>query len=124
MMAVDGVCLLMPILFHILFGKLTIGISEVRTEVVAAFGVGWIHKHIRFDQIVGVTDTLYRPIMEFGGWGIRGLGKKRAWTMSGDQAVVLELRDGTELYLGSDTPHRLRERIETSLKKHSAEVAN
>ena len=70
-----------------------------------------------------MTAVQYRPIREFGGWGIRGMGNKKAWTISGDRAVVLEFQNGDSLYLGSQTPQRLRERIETAVKMHSSEEA-
>jgi len=73
---------------------------------------GWISKRVPFHEIVGLESVHYHPLREFGGWGIRfGAGGKRAWTARGDEAVVLELRDGTRLYVGSDFPHRLEERI-------------
>jgi len=73
---------------------------------------GWISKRVPFDQVVAMESVRYHPIRDFGGWGIRsGSGGKRAWTARGDQAVVLELGDGTRLYVGSDHPHRLEERI-------------
>jgi hypothetical protein len=108
---------LAAILFHLLFGKFTVGVSETEGAVVAAFGVGWIHKRIELDSIVGVTTTQYRPILEFGGWGIRGFGRKKAWTIRGNQAVVLEFDCGRRLYLGSQTPLRLRERIESAMAR-------
>jgi hypothetical protein len=42
-------------------------------------------------EIEAVEVVRYHPIREFGGWGIRGWGKKKAWTVRGDQAVRLRL---------------------------------
>ncbi len=84
-----------------------------RDAMVMGIGsFGWISKRVRYDDIVRLESVRYHPIREFGGWGIKfGRGGKRAWTARGDEAVVLELRDGTRLYVGSDRPHRLEERI-------------
>ena len=68
-------------------------------------------KRVRYDDIQDLESVKYHPLGEFGGWGIRYSGKKRAWTARGDQAVVLHLADGIRLYVGSDNPQRLEERI-------------
>ena len=72
-----------------------------------------LHRRVSFDEIQEVEVVRYHPIREFGGWGIRGLGKKKAWTTRGDQAVRLHLTDDRLLYVGSDVPYRLAERIRT-----------
>ncbi|MEX2465847.1 MAG: hypothetical protein WD995_02990 [Gemmatimonadota bacterium] len=72
-----------------------------------------LSRHVRFDEIVALEVVRYRPLREFGGWGIRGWGKKKAWTARGDQAVRLQLTDERELYIGSDVPQRLAERVRT-----------
>ena len=80
--------------------------------VVGLGTVGLISKKIRYEDIVRTESVTYRPISEFGGWGVRfGKDRKRAWTARGNHAVVLHLRDGVRLYVGSDRPHRLEERI-------------
>jgi hypothetical protein len=70
-----------------------------------------IKKRVRYEDIEELESVKYHPLREFGGWGIRFSGKKRAWTARGDQAVVLHLADGLQLYVGSDKPQRLEERI-------------
>jgi hypothetical protein len=70
-----------------------------------------IKKRVRYEDIEELESVKYHPLMEFGGWGVRFSGKKRAWSARGDQAVVLHLADGIQLYVGSDKPQRLEERI-------------
>lgn len=72
-----------------------------------------LRRRVAFGEIKSVEVVRYRPIRDFGGWGIRGWGKKKAWTVSGNQAVRLRLTDERELYIGSDVPHRLAERVRT-----------
>ncbi len=72
---------------------------------------GLIHKRVRYAQIEDLESVKYHPLREFGGWGVRFNGKKRAWTARGDRAVVLHMSDGLLLYVGSDNPQRLEERI-------------
>lgn len=84
-----------------------------RDHLVVGLGsLGLISKKVRYDQIVRTESVKYDPIREFGGWGVRwGKGGKKVWSARGNRAVVLHLRDGTRLYVGSDAPHRLEERI-------------
>lgn len=72
---------------------------------------GFISRKVRYDEIRSLESVRYNPLREFGGWGIRGTGKKRVWSARGDEAVVLHLADDKLLYVGSDHPHRLEERI-------------
>jgi len=61
----------------------------------------------------------YRPLAEYDGWGIRwGLHKKRAYIMSGDMGVELELSDGERLLVGSKRPDELANAITTAKSRH------
>ena len=53
----------------------------------------------------------YKPIREYGGWGIRyGRGGK-AYNVSGNKAVQLVLKNGKRLLIGSQRPDKLVEAI-------------
>ena len=43
----------------------------------------------------------YSPIGEYGGWGIRGLGKNRALNVSGNKGIQLVTDDGLKLLIGT-----------------------
>ncbi|RKG82741.1 hypothetical protein D7W79_01695 [Corallococcus exercitus] len=49
----------------------------------------------------------YRPMAEYGGWGIRWGRGGRAYTVSGHRGVQLELRGGRKVLLGSQRPDEL-----------------
>jgi len=49
----------------------------------------------------------YRPVREYGGWGIRGLGRRRALNMRGDRGVLLTRGDGSTVLIGSQRPREL-----------------
>jgi hypothetical protein len=59
----------------------------------------------------------YRPIRDYGGWGIRyGRGGK-AYNVSGNRGVMLELSDGQKLLIGSQRPEELANAINLALGK-------
>lgn len=95
---------------HRFAGGLTVRLH--RNALWVGLGDGsLIRKKVAYEDIESLESVRYRPLREFGGWGIRGFGKKQAWTARGDQAVVLHLVSDRQLYIGSDRPQRLEERI-------------
>lgn len=60
----------------------------------------------------------YRPILEYGGWGIRcGFGKSgRAYNMSGNKGVQLVFKDGRRLLIGSQRANELAEALGSVVK--------
>ncbi|MBN2025487.1 MAG: hypothetical protein JW854_01805 [Actinobacteria bacterium] len=59
---------------------------------------------IACEEIEKAESRTYRPIAEYGGWGIRGGWRKgagRAYNVYGDQGVQLELVDGKRILFGS-----------------------
>ena len=58
-------------------------------------------------EIVHADAVSYHPIRDYGGWGIRGLGRRRALNMRGDQGVLVTRTDGSTLLVGSQKPREL-----------------
>ncbi len=95
-----------------LVSGLTVLVQE--TRIVLYLGhVPLVRRTIPFSEIEGLEAVTYRPMREFGGWGVRGVGKRKAWTARGNRAVELSLSGGRQLLIGSDRPQRLAERIRT-----------
>ena len=87
---------------------------EAGAEGVKVRLAGITVRRIPFEDIVSVGRRDYKPLKEFGGWGLRwGLTHRnaRAYTTTGTSAVVVTLRDGSEVYLGVDDEDRLTEAI-------------
>lgn len=70
-------------------------------------------REISLDEVESFGAEEYSPIKEFGGWGWRWFPfrSKTAYSVSGNQAVRLELEDGTEIVIGTDKPEELEEAI-------------
>jgi len=93
---------------------LVAGLSVRLYRDVMVMGLGYsglISRKVRYDGIVSLESVRYNPLRDFGGWGVRGTAQKRIWSSRGNEAVLLHLADGKLLYVGSDNPHRLEERI-------------
>lgn len=85
----------------------------MRTQVnaqgltVESYPLPLLSHHIPHADIATYEARQYRPLLEFGGWGIRwGLGGK-AYTVSGNQGVQLTLKGSKRLLIGSGQPRQL-----------------
>ena len=71
-----------------------------------------VTREIPFTQIRRIEARTYRPLREYGGWGLRWAGKGRmAYNVSGNRGVLLELTDGRTVMVGSQRPDALAEAI-------------
>jgi hypothetical protein len=70
---------------------------------------------IPFDNIESCKARTYKPIREYGGWGIRFSRKGRAYNVSGDRGVQLELIKGVPLLIGSQKAEQLADAINKHL---------
>lgn len=114
------------VLFWILFG---IGlpalffnmqlITEVRTDGVYVRFVPIHRSSVRIlkEDIVKFRKVEYSPVWQYGGWGIRyGFGGK-AYNVSGNQGVSLELKNGRNLLIGSQKAEDLYNALNQVVKK-------
>ena len=81
------------------FGELRV---EVRDDAlyVRLFPLTREHR-FAWDALLRCEARTYRPILEYGGWGVRCSRAGKAYNVSGNRGVQLELRDGTRLLIGS-----------------------
>ena len=59
----------------------------------------------------------YHPIRRYGGWGIRYSSEGKAYTITGNQGVQLELTSGKRILIGSQKPDEFVKAIELARQK-------
>jgi hypothetical protein len=65
-------------------------------------------KFISWDEVSAVYIRQYRPLIEFGGWGLRyGFGGK-AYNIKGNMGLQLSFKDSSNLLIGTQRPEELR----------------
>jgi hypothetical protein len=69
-------------------------------------------RSVPFAEITGCEVVDYRPLRDYGGWGIRRGRGGWAYNVSGSRGVRLELSDGQHLLVGSRRPEQLHAAIE------------
>ena len=66
-------------------------------------------RHYSWEQIQKAYVRQYQPILEYGGWGIRGFGRNRALNVSGNQGLQLQFTDDKKLLIGTNKPVEINE---------------
>ena len=67
----------------------------------------------------------YNPILDYGGWGIRfGLGGKgKAYNISGNIGLQLELKTGKKILFGTQQPDKIKEFLVQLVREKKVEKA-
>ena len=88
--------------------------TEIRSDgiYVRMFPIQFSYKVITWATVGRCYLRTYKPIAEYGGWGMRwGLGGKgMAYTISGNQGLQVEYSPNKKLLIGTQKPEEL-ERI-------------
>ena len=64
-------------------------------------------RRIAFTEVKQCKVRTYHPIREYGGWGIRVRCQGKAYNVSGDRGVQIELLNGNRLLIGSQRAEEL-----------------
>ena len=77
-------------------------------------------KNIPWESLEDCSVRKYSPILEYGGWGLRGtirlkmfgIGKNgRAYNIKGNAGIQMELKDGTKILIGTQKIEQAKEVI-------------
>lgn len=95
----------------LLFWRIAL-VTEVDSVGVRVGFAPFPRRRIPWQQIRDARALTYRPLRDFGGWGLRyGWGRRRAYSVSGNRGVELTLRDGRRVLIGSESPTPLQDVI-------------
>jgi hypothetical protein len=94
--------------FLILLSVLTLRqTTTVATDAVTV-RFGFLYRvRIPFSEIAHAEAVSYRPVRDYGGWGIRGFGRRRALNTRGNQGVLVTRANGSTILIGSQKPREL-----------------
>jgi len=60
--------------------------------------------HLQWSEIKSIDARSYKPIREYGGWGIRYGFHGKAYNVSGNQGIQVETHGGARLLFGTQNP--------------------
>jgi len=69
-------------------------------------------KTIAKEEIESFTVRTYRPVSEFGGWGIKGSRRKKAYNVSGNIGLELVLKNGRKVLFGTQKSQAIKYAME------------
>lgn len=69
-------------------------------------------KMISKEEIESFEVRSYRPVSEYGGWGIKGTMKNRAYNVSGNNGMQFKLKDGRKILFGTQKSHAFKHAME------------
>ena len=92
-------------------------ITEVHTEDLFIRFFPFSGQIIPYKNIKRCEARKYHPIREYGGWGIRYSRKGKAYNVSGNHGVQLQLMNGKAILIGSQRSDELAEVINAHLKR-------
>tara|TARA_B100001123_G_scaffold424049_1_gene535046 strand:- start:1951 stop:2439 length:489 start_codon:yes stop_codon:yes gene_type:complete len=87
-----------------------IGLDTIVTNVGVCIRFRPFHRKwvvFSFDEIEKAEAVTYRPIREYGGWGIRYGWKGKAYNVSGNKGVLLTPKEGKTTMIGSQNHETL-----------------
>jgi len=91
-------------------------IVDVTQEGISIRFTPFMNRKIAFSEIKNFEATTYRPIAEYGGWGIRMGLKGMAYNASGNRGVQLELLNNKRVLIGSQNADALAAAIRGGMK--------
>ncbi len=112
---ISGVDMIGPIILVLiayLFYKLELTVIVRNVELLIYFPP-FVKRKLPFSEISHCEAREYKPMREFGGWGIRysWKGKGRAYNVKGNKGVQLRLHNGEFVFIGSQKAELLAEAI-------------
>ena len=87
-------------------------LTEVRNEgLFVNFIWLWPERTIPWEEVRGVATRTYRPIRDFGGWGVRWAARGIVYHARGNRGVRLVLASGERVLIGSQRADDLAQAI-------------
>jgi len=93
-------------------------ISEVKDDGIDIYFYPFKHEWIPFESIINFEARTYNALKEYGGWGIRTGLNGKAYNVSGNSGVQLELAGGEKLLIGSQRSDELARVIQANQDKN------
>ena len=72
------------------------------------YPMGFSRKFFAWKKIEKVYVRKYSPIAEYGGWGIRGIGRKKAYNVAGNLGIQIVTIDKKKFLIGTQKPDAAR----------------
>ncbi|GAA4319139.1 hypothetical protein GCM10023115_45390 [Pontixanthobacter gangjinensis] len=105
-----GLCLvlLIIVLFWVIRLKTKIDARGIRAEFRP---LKVFKRQYKWEKIEDCYVRQYLPVQEYGGWGIRGFGKAKAYNVSGNMGIQIITKDNEKFLIGTNKPEKAQKVI-------------
>jgi hypothetical protein len=97
------------------FARLVVDVD--REAVTVAFHFLAPKRRIALSTVRRAQATKYRPLLDYGGYGVRLGFRGWAFNVSGDEGVLVETNDGSRVMIGSQRPRELEAAIAQAIRE-------
>ena len=80
-----------------------------------------LRRSVFWSEIRSVTVVSYKPLRQFGGWGIRGFSNHRAYSVKGNRGVEITLANGNKLLIGSQKAEEMARVIKINMNRQTGQ---
>lgn len=91
-------------------------VTEVKEAGIQITFTPFTNFIIPFNEIKNLEIREYRPILEYGGWGIRFNRTGKAYTVSGKIGLQVELFNGKKILIGTEKSDDLLKSLDSLIK--------
>lgn len=89
--------------------------------ITVAFRGLWPTRRILLTEVRRAVALKYRPLFDYGGYGVRLGLRGLAFNVHGDEGVLVEMRSGSRVMIGSQRAHELESAIARAITDREAE---
>lgn len=102
LIVVTTVSVLIPFFIIILFGIMKLE-TVIKSDgiYVRFFPFHTKYKYFSLAELNKCYVRKYSAVGEYGGWGMKGWGNNKSLSVSGDQGIQLEIKEGKKLLIGT-----------------------
>ena len=88
-------------------------ITEIKDDSIHIKFLPFIARVIYFNEITKYKIRQYKPIVEYGGWGIRFNKSGKAYTVSGNIGMQIQMSTGKGVLIGTQQPNEFLEAMKS-----------
>ena len=96
-------------IFNLLFYSMQL-VTTIDEDAISVrfYPFHFFPKRFEWSQLQDVIIREYKPLKEYGGWGLRGVGNKKTMTVAGNWLVEVVFVNGQSLLIGTKQPEEMK----------------
>ncbi|WP_461449250.1 hypothetical protein [Mucilaginibacter sp.] len=99
------------VLGSIFSGRLKLLLVIHEGEIHVSYGIFTGDNKYKLNEIKALKGRKYDALKEFWGWGVRYNNNESCFTVSGDDALEIELKNGEKILIGTQKPDEIMSAI-------------